>query len=163
MLRLDINLVWTVINLLVWYVIIRKFLFGRINKVIDQREQALQARYAEAEKLREEARAEQDRYAASQAQIETAKAGMMDKAREEARTEYSHILDDAHKKAEQIVESSRREAAAEKDRIVSKAEQEIRAAILSAGVESMQSSEDDSALYDEFLAKAGETDHGEKE
>ena len=65
MLRLDTNLIWTVINLLVWYVIIRKLLFGRINRVIDQREQAIQARYTEAQKLREEAEAEKDKYTAS--------------------------------------------------------------------------------------------------
>ena len=32
MLRLDINLVFTVINLLVLYFFMRKFLFGRVNK-----------------------------------------------------------------------------------------------------------------------------------
>ena len=36
MLRLDINLVFTIINLLIWYAIIRIFLFKPINKVIDK-------------------------------------------------------------------------------------------------------------------------------
>lgn len=34
MLRLDINLVFTVINLLVLYFFMRKFLFGRVNKIL---------------------------------------------------------------------------------------------------------------------------------
>ena len=77
MLRLDINLVFTIINLLVWYAVIRIFLFKRVNKVIDQREQAIQSRYAEAAKLQEEAAAQKDRYAASQAQIEEEKTRVM--------------------------------------------------------------------------------------
>lgn len=41
MLRLDINLVFTIINLLIWYAIIRIFLFKPINKVIYKRNAAI--------------------------------------------------------------------------------------------------------------------------
>ena len=50
MLRLDINLVFTIINLLIWYAIIRIFLFKPINKVIDKRSAAIQEKYDEAKK-----------------------------------------------------------------------------------------------------------------
>ena len=163
MLRLDINLVFTIINLLIWYAIIRILLFKRINRVIDQREQAIQSRYADAQKLQDEAAAEKDKYAASQAQSEAEKTKVMDQAQEDARVEYNHILEEANKKAEQIVENSKKEAVLEKDKIVSKAEQEIRSLILDTAVKSMQSSGNDSALYDEFLTKTGEAGHGENE
>ena len=55
MLRLDINLVFTIINLLIWYAIIRIFLFKPINKVIDKRNAAIQEKYDEAKKMQEEA------------------------------------------------------------------------------------------------------------
>ena len=45
MLRLDINLVFTIINLLIWYAIIRIFLFKPINKVSDKRSAAIQEKY----------------------------------------------------------------------------------------------------------------------
>ena len=156
MLRLDINLVFTIINLLIWYAIIRIFLFKRINRVIDQREQAIQSRYADAQRLQDEAAAEKDKYAASQAQIEAEKTKVMNQAQEDARTEYKHILQEANKKAEQIVENSKKEAVLEKDKIVSKAEQEIRSLILNTAVKSMKSSGNDSSLYDEFLTTTGE-------
>ena len=53
MLRLDINLVFTIINLLIWYAIIRIFLFKPINKVIDKRNAAIQEKYDEAKKMQE--------------------------------------------------------------------------------------------------------------
>ena len=60
MLRLDINLVFTIINLLIWYAIIRIFLFKPINKVIDKRNAAIQEKYDEAKKMQEEAQAEKE-------------------------------------------------------------------------------------------------------
>ena len=62
MLRLDINLVFTIINLLIWYAIIRIFLFKPINKVIDKRNAAIQEKYDEAKKMQEEAQAEKEKY-----------------------------------------------------------------------------------------------------
>ena len=71
--------------------------------------------------------------------------------------EDDRILTEAKEKAEQIVENSKKEANLQKERIVGKAEQEIRSLILDAAVTSMQSQNRGGALYDEFLTKAGET------
>jgi len=49
MLKLDINLLFTVINLVVWYLLIKKFLFKPVNNIISKREEAIADRYREAE------------------------------------------------------------------------------------------------------------------
>lgn len=41
MLKLDINLLFTVINLVVWYLLIKKFLFKPVNNIISKREEAI--------------------------------------------------------------------------------------------------------------------------
>ena len=38
MLRLDLNLVWTIINMLIIYAIYRKFLYQPVHKVLDARQ-----------------------------------------------------------------------------------------------------------------------------
>lgn len=48
MLKLDINLLFTVINLVVWYLLIKKFLFKPVNNIISKREEAIADRYREA-------------------------------------------------------------------------------------------------------------------
>ena len=161
MLRLDLNLVFTIVNLLIWYVIIRKFLFKPINDIITKREDAIKARYAEAEQLKQEAQEEKTKSAQYQAQIESEKAKIMAAAQADARVEFDQIVADANKKAGQIVESSKKEAALQKEKVMNKAEQEIRGLILEAAVKSMQSQNSDEALYDQFLTKAGETTHEE--
>ena len=157
MLRLDNNLLFTAANLLIWFLLIRKFLFKPVNTGISKREEAIAYQDARAKELQEEAEQEKDRCVKFQAQIEQEKADAASKAREEARTEYDRILTEAKEKADHIVETSRKEAQQEKDRIVGTAEQEIRSVIMDAAVRSMQSSAGEGILYDQFLTKAGET------
>lgn len=157
MLRLDINLLFTAANLLIWFLLIRRFLFKPINTVISKREEAIASQYAKAKELQEEAKTEKDRCVQFQAQIDKEKAEAVSKAKEEARTEYDRILTEAKEKADQIVEMSRKEAQQEKERIVGAAEQEIRSVIMDAAVRSLQSSAGGGVLYDQFLTKAGET------
>ena len=45
MLRLDFNLVFTILNILIWYVLIIKFMFKTFNKIINKMEESLYARY----------------------------------------------------------------------------------------------------------------------
>ena len=158
MLRLDMNLLWTILNLLIWYVLIRKFLFKPINAVISKREESIASQYAKAKELQEEAEAEKRRCTEVQAEVEKEKAAVFAEAKENARNEYDRIVTEADVKAAQIVEDSRKEAEQERARIIEKAEQEIRSMIMEAVVKSMQSSQGDQSLYDQFLAKAGETD-----
>ena len=61
MLRLDMNLLWTALNLVIWYILIRKFLFKPINAVISKREEAIASQYTKAQELQEEAAAEKNR------------------------------------------------------------------------------------------------------
>lgn len=161
MLRLDFNLVFTVLNILIWYVLIRKFLFKPINDIISKREEAISSRYAEAQKLKEEAQAEKDKSVQYQNQIESETAKVMAQAQLDARKEFDQIVSDAHKKAGQIIDNSKKEAALQKEKVMNKAEQEIRGMILDAAIKSMQSEHNDEALYDEFLTKAGESTHEE--
>lgn len=158
MLRLDINLLFTVLNILIWYALIRKFLFQPINTLISKREEAIADQYAKAQQLQEEAKTEKDKCALLQASIEEEKAAAAAKARDAARTEYDRIVTEAEKKAEQLMDKTKKEAELEKSKIIGKAEQEIRSIIMDTAIKSMASSDTGSAIYDEFLTKAGETD-----
>ena len=41
MLKLDLNLLWTVVDVLILYVLLRKFLFKPIQNVLDQRQKTI--------------------------------------------------------------------------------------------------------------------------
>lgn len=157
MLRLDINLVFTIINILIWYAIIRFFLFKPINKVIDKRNAGIQEKYDEAKKMQDEAQAEKAQYAACQKEIESERNKVLDAARADARKEGRQLLDNAQKEADKILKKANEDAVREKDKMMEQAKKEILSMVLDAAAGSMNKKADDSALYDEFLKKAGTT------
>lgn len=55
MLRLDINLVFTIINLLVLYFLMKKFLFKPVNNIIAQREEAIKKQFDDADEAQKKA------------------------------------------------------------------------------------------------------------
>lgn len=161
MLRLDINLVFTIINLLIWYAIIRIFLFKPINKVIYKRNAAIQEKYDEAKKMQEEAQAEKEKYAACQDEIEVEKNKVLDAARASAREEGRQLIENAQKEADKVIRKAGEDARREKDKMLEQAKHEILSMVLDAAAGSMNKKSDDSALYDEFLKKAGTTENEE--
>ena len=56
MIKIDINLVFTIINLLVLYLMMKKFLFGPIINVMDQRKAMIDQQFAEAKERQDNAK-----------------------------------------------------------------------------------------------------------
>ena len=57
MLKLDMNLLWTVVNVLIMYVLLRKFLFKPVQDVIAKRQQMVDAQMADAQDAKNKAQA----------------------------------------------------------------------------------------------------------
>lgn len=57
MLKLDLNPLWTVVDVLILYVLLRKFLFKPIQNVLDQRQKTIEADIAAAQTSKTEAAA----------------------------------------------------------------------------------------------------------
>lgn len=160
MLKLDINLLFTVINLIIWYLLIRKFLFGPINQIIAKRKESIEESYAQAKKVEEAAREKELQCEALKKEIEAEKEKTLQKAQEDAQTAYQQIIDEANGKAEKLLEDSRRQAELAHEKMVSQAEKEIRTLLFDAAVNKVRG-ESDGAVYEQFLTKAGETRHAE--
>lgn len=156
MLRLDINLVFTILNILIWYGIIRIFLFKPVNNIIKKREDAINASYEQAENAKKAALEEKKKYEVCQAQIEEEKKKAIEEAQESARAEYQQIVEDAHKQAGNIVADAKKAAQLEREKNVGRFEQEIKSILADAAAKSMNKA-DDTSLYNQFLDKAGET------
>ena len=88
MLKLDINLVFTVINLLIIYFILSKFLFKPVKNILAKRQEEIDKQYAEAEEAKTQAGALRQQYEACVKGIDEEKAAAVSKAREKADEEY---------------------------------------------------------------------------
>ena len=159
MLKVDINLVFTIINLLVLFVAMRIFFFKPIKKIIDDRQAEADRQFEEARNKQTQAEELKTQYEASLGSAEDEKKQILAKARKDADVEYQKILKDAEATASEVVSTAVTKAENQKNQILKSAEGEIAAMVVDAAskvISGTSSADSDSALYDKFLNKAGE-------
>lgn len=158
MLRLDWNILFNIINILILYFLLKRFLFKPVNEILEKRQAEADGRFAEADEREAKAQECQARYETLLADAQGERDKIVAGGRSEAAKEYGRIVDEAKDKAAVIVEKARTEAEKEKQVILQQADSAVRDMVITAvarvaGQES--SSEGDNALYDRFLAEAG--------
>ena len=156
MLRFDSNVLFTVINLLILFFFMKKFLFGRVDAIIEQRRKEVEASYQEAEEAKSQAQTAKTQYEEQVRQNEQAREEILAKAREEAADEGSRILENARQKAARETQEQRDRTRAELDRMVGDTKKEVASMVLSAFEEQEEKScspEHDMLLYDAFLGQ----------
>ena len=154
---------WTIIfqicNLLILFVLIKKFLFQRVMDVLDKRQQEIDGIYDAADKAKDDADQMKEEYTRR-----------MSSARAEADMLMKNAMDTAQRRGDAIVEEARSEATHMKQKAESDIEQERRKAyselmgeisgmaadIAGRMVEREINADDHKELVDEFIKKAGE-------
>ena len=150
---------WTFVaqicNLFLTVFLVKKFLFDRINKVVEERKQMADSQIADATKAKEEAKSMRDQYEAS-----------ISNAKDEAR----QIISDAQKRGEAIVADAKKEAVAIKEKASADIAKERTAAfqqmkseigdiavsIAGKVIEKEVKEADHQKLIDEFISDVGE-------
>jgi F-type H+-transporting ATPase subunit b len=159
MLRLDINLVFTIINLLIIYFIIAKFLFKPIHKILDKRQEEIDKQYADAKVVSDKANELKAQYEESISGLAGEKEAAYNEAREKASAEYDRIVSNAHAEADKLLGNAKKLAKAEQEKSIKQAKEQIAELVLEATskiVASGQGSDADKELYNQFLTKTGE-------
>ena len=158
MLRLDLNLVWTIVNLIILYLLMKRFLFKPVQNIIAQRQQEADDAFEKAQALSEEADAKKADYEQSMKNVDSLKAEAVSQARQKAAMESEALLKEANEKAKTIVCQANTLANQEKEQILKSAQKEIADLVLdaTAKISVSKSTEDtDRALYDEFISQTG--------
>ena len=159
MLRLDINLVFTIINLLILYFLMRKFLFKPVNGIIAKREEAIQKQFAEAEEAKVQAAKLKEDYEASLKSAKDEADQIVSAAREKGRAEYDRILKSADEDAARKLQKAEETIAEEKAKSLRSMEKEIETLVMAAAtkvVGEKVTTENSQNFYDEFITEMGE-------
>lgn len=120
MLRVDWNLLLTIINLLLLFVLMRIFLFKPVQKIIAARQEEADRQFKEAGESKQAAEEARKQYEASLANAEEAKKQVLQEARQTADAEYKRIVSDAEKTAKQVKEDAITDAENQKAQILKK-------------------------------------------
>lgn len=157
MLKFDVvNIVCIIINLLILYFLMKKFLIGPVMNVIEKRNEMIASQFAEAESVKAQASELKDQYENDLKQVKEKCIEIMDNARTEAQTEYDRIVTDADARAKSIVEKAHADIAFEKEKALKDMESEI-GGLVAMAVDKVagtkNSSEADKDLIDQFLSE----------
>lgn len=153
MLNLDPwNILFTVINLLIFFLIIKFFLLKPIKKVMDEREQMIKDDFDSAQKTKKEAEELKSEY---ENDLKTAKdkaSQITAEAKKTAELQKNKIIDSANKQAKQIVDKAQKDASLEYDRTMAVLESEIASLALVAAEKVVKTG----SSYDNFLDEEDE-------
>jgi F-type H+-transporting ATPase subunit b len=105
-------MVWTIITFLIVLFVLRRFAFGRIQGMIDQRRDRIREALDEADKARSEARELRE---------------LTQKEREQAKLEREQILDEARRQSQRLAEQARERADADLKEALEKNREELAA------------------------------------
>lgn len=159
MLRLDINLIFTMINLFVLYLLMKKFLFGPVNAVLKKRKDLVDQKFADANLTEENALKMKDEYEAALKSAKNESEQIVADAKVRAKIEHDKIIKETEAEAGKLLGNARLNIELEHNKTLRKMETEIAGLAIAAAakiVGEKSTVEINQKLYDHFLAEAGE-------
>ena len=162
MLTLNLNLLYTVVNILVLFLLLRKFLYKPVMNIIAQRQKQVDDALAAAETSKKEAAATLNTAQDKLRNVDAEAAARRTAYEEQAEKEKQQLLADAQKQADAIVAEGKRNAEAERQHKLREADAQT-TALARAMCEKLLArhltAQDDARLLDDLLEKAG-AEHG---
>lgn len=155
------NILATVINILVLFLLMQKFLFKPLMNVMQKREELIQSQFQKARDTESDANDLKVKYEDSLKGAHEESQAIIDRAKISAQAEYDRIVNEADDKAKNIVTKARSQAEMEKDQTLKEVKSELGDLIaLAAGkiAETKVTAESDKELIEKFLADAENQD-----
>ena len=153
------TVIFTVLNLLILYVVLRKLLFGRVNRILEERAALVEKELSSAERQKAQAEEMRKEYEDQLAQAHAQAAKIVDQAKARGEQEYQAILDQAQEDTRRMQEQAQAKNRADREKLMRSARQEVaQLAVLAAAKVTGQALDQDSdrAMAEQFLSEAGE-------
>ena len=158
MLTLNLNLLWTVVNVLILFLLLRKFLYKPVMNVIAQRQKQIDDAIAAAETSKQDAAAALTSAEGKLRNVDAEAAARREAYEQQAEKEKQQLLADAQKQADAIVAEGKAAAEAERQHKLREADAQTTAlarAMCETLLERNLTAQDDARLLDDLLEKAG--------
>ncbi|MBU9896567.1 ATP synthase F0 subunit B [Holdemanella biformis] len=150
MLRIDSNILWTIINLLILYALMKHFLFQPVHDILGKRKQEIESDFALANQQKQEALESKNKANQQLENMQTICDGMLADAKEKASLESEQIIADANKKSDEMIEQARIKTIEVANEEKAKAKSEI-ADLINKAADKITNTKSDEKLYDDFL------------
>ena len=161
MISIDLNLVWTIINLVVLYLLLKHFLIGPVMNIMDKRKQMIDDGFKNAEAAQADANRLKQEYEAALSGAKQESVQLIEDARKSAKAEYDRIVNEAGEKADTMIESAKENVRVEREQTMKELKSQIAGLAAASAAKIIGGNGDDKGrrdLYDQLLKEAGEGD-----
>jgi len=152
------GLLWTFVNLIVFFIILKKLLFQPVMGMIEKREQMISGQIEDAEQKNTQAGLLKERYEAELKNANQEAARIVKTAKERGKEEYEKILRDAGAEASKIIADASKTIETEREKAVQGIQNEIAQVAIAAASKVIQENVDQASnekILDDFLREAG--------
>lgn len=159
MLKFDWNFLFVIINLVIFYFLMKKFIFGKIMATMDKRKELIKKQFDEADEAKADAEKLRSDYQAQLDDVENERKELIGKAKADAKKEYDKILDKASADASRVKSEAKRAAELELQQARANANDELVALAMETAekvIGENASADIDKKLYDKFLQESSE-------
>lgn len=165
MIKIDINLVFTIINLLVLYLLMKKFLFGPIIKVMDVRKAMIDQQFAGAKEQEDQAKALKEQYEGALKSAREESFQIMEQARKEAKAQADITVEDTQAKVSAMLAKAQEDINTERENAMRQMKDDVASLAMEAAgkiIGKNSGADQDLSLYDQFIEKAGDPDDSDR-
>lgn len=158
MLKVDWNIVFNMINVFVLYLLMKKFLFGPVTKIMEERKNVINASFAEAKKANTEALSMKQEYEQTLQKADEKAEAIIKEAKQRALEEHDKQLIIAKQETGRMIEEAKKMIDLERRQSMQNIQSEVAGIAMLAATKVIQKNVDNSTnkeLIEDFLAEAG--------
>ena len=119
------TMIFTWVNLIILFLLLKKFLFKPVNKVLDERAEEIENSYKEAENTKSQAQSMKTEYENKLSGAKKEADGIIKSAVETANRRSDSIVSEANEQAKHIIEKSQKQIERDKENAMNEAEADI--------------------------------------
>ncbi len=153
------QIIISLLNLIILFLILRRFLFKPVKKILAERKAQVDAIYDEANKANEKAKENEKEYIDKLSHVKDEATAILRSARENAELSSHEIVQDAHNKANAILRKANVEIAQERKKAINEIKNEISEISINIAEQVVGreiDEKDHSELIDTFIENIGE-------
>lgn len=152
-------------NLTILFLLLKKFLYKPVLKMLDERRAQIESDYSDAAKAKQSAESKDNELTSRLSNAKTEAEGIVKEAADIAKVRGDKIIEDARATADGIVRQAQVDAELERKRVNETIKEqivEVSTALAEKMLEREINADDHKSLIDEFISKIGEDDDSDR-
>ena len=158
MLNLNWNIIWTFVNIIVLFLLLRIFLFKPVMKILDKRADEIKKTIDDADAAKREASELKAKYSEELRAAGTRADAIIKEATDNAKVQREKILDKAKKDADNIIKTAEKQTELDRQQAMKEMRSQIADVALKAAHKAMESGDISENSIGSFLRQVGESD-----